>query len=296
MLAELDGEPVALRQGRFIVASFHPELTDDTRIHERFLQLGRGRRVLSGHCKWSSIKHKKGAADAKRGKLFSKLSRAIIVAAQEGGPDPDGNIALAERGREGARLLDAEGQHRARDRPRRRRRRRTRGLRRGHLRGLRPERRRASIVEALTDNRNRTAADVALVFTKYGGSLGDVGLGRLDVRAQGRRSSSTRDGVDEDELMLAAADGGAEDVGRTARLRGHVRAGGSLSACGRRSRRRVSAVEAAELTMVPKTHVEVEDERAAKSPAPDRRARGERRRPGRLLQLRHPGRVLETVA
>jgi transcriptional/translational regulatory protein YebC/TACO1 len=50
---------------------------------------------MSGHSKWSSIKHKKGAADAKRGKLFSKLSRAIIVAAREGGPDPDGNATLA---------------------------------------------------------------------------------------------------------------------------------------------------------------------------------------------------------
>ena len=50
---------------------------------------------MSGHSKWSSIKHKKGAADAKRGKLFSKLTRAIIVAAREGGPDPDGNATLA---------------------------------------------------------------------------------------------------------------------------------------------------------------------------------------------------------
>src|SRR3981081_3354459 len=54
-----------------------------------------GRRAVSGHSKWSSIKHKKGAADAKRGKLFSKLSRAIIVAAKEGGGDPDNNLALA---------------------------------------------------------------------------------------------------------------------------------------------------------------------------------------------------------
>src|SRR3712207_5934 len=54
-----------------------------------------GRSRLSGHSKWSSIKHKKGAADAKRGQLFSKLSRAIIIASREGGPDPDGNFALA---------------------------------------------------------------------------------------------------------------------------------------------------------------------------------------------------------
>ena len=74
---------------------------------------------MSGHSKWSTIKHKKGAADAKRGKLFSKLSRAIIVAAKEGGADPAANLSLAERDREGAVVLDAEGQHRARDRARR---------------------------------------------------------------------------------------------------------------------------------------------------------------------------------
>ena len=77
-----------------LVAAFHPELTDDTRVHELFLEAVR-EESMSGHSKWSSIKHKKGAADAKRGKLFSKLSRAIIVAAKEGGGDPDGNLALA---------------------------------------------------------------------------------------------------------------------------------------------------------------------------------------------------------
>ena len=86
---------------------------------------------MSGHSKWSSIKHKKGAADAKRGKLFSKLARSIIVAAKEGGGDPANNLALAERDREGEVVLDAEGQHRARDREglRRRRRRATRSRR-----------------------------------------------------------------------------------------------------------------------------------------------------------------------
>ena len=93
VLAEVDGDPVLVREGRFLVASFHPELTDDTRVHEQFLDSS-GRRRMSGHSKWSSIKHKKGAADAKRGKLFSKLSRAIIVAAKEGGGDPADNLAL----------------------------------------------------------------------------------------------------------------------------------------------------------------------------------------------------------
>ncbi len=101
-----------------------------------------GRRCMSGHSKWSSIKHKKGAADAKRGKLFSKLSRAIIVAAREGGGDPDGQPRASERDREGARLLDAEGQHRPRDREGRRHRRRRGRVRDDPLRGLRAERRR----------------------------------------------------------------------------------------------------------------------------------------------------------
>ncbi len=73
---------------------------------------------MSGHSKWSSIKHKKGVADARRGKLFSKLSRALIVAAREGGPDPGRQPGAPERDREGPLVLDAEGQHRACDRPR----------------------------------------------------------------------------------------------------------------------------------------------------------------------------------
>ena len=71
---------------------------------------------MSGHSKWSSIKHKKGAADKKRGQLFSKLSRAIIVAAREGGADPSGNLALQNAIEKARVVLDAEGQHRARDR------------------------------------------------------------------------------------------------------------------------------------------------------------------------------------
>ena len=94
VLAELDGEPVLLRQGRFLVASFHPELTDDTRVHERFLELVREEIECRGIASGASIKHKKGAADAKRGQLFTKLTRALIVAAKDGGPDPAANLAL----------------------------------------------------------------------------------------------------------------------------------------------------------------------------------------------------------
>ncbi len=208
---------------------------------------------MSGHSKWSSIKHKKGAADAKRGKLFSKLSRAIIVAAKDGGPDPAGNLALAERDREGPVLLHAEGQHRPRDRPRRRARTPTpQRSRRSSTRATAPNGV-AVLVEALTDNRNRTAADVRHVFAKNDGNLGTSGRGRVACSSGAGVILVAPTGVDEDELTLAAAEGGAEDVdldGST--LPDHLRAGGSPRGA-RGGRGSGLHGRLAELTMVPKT-------------------------------------------
>src|SRR3954467_9227805 len=127
-------------------------------------------RVVSGHSKWSSIKHKKGAADAKRGKLFSKLARAIIVAAREGGPDPAANLALQnaiEKARSYSMPKDnieraiARGSGAGAD---------SEAFEQIAYEGYGPSGV-AIIVEALTDNRNRTAADVRHVFTKNEGSL-----------------------------------------------------------------------------------------------------------------------------
>src|SRR5881275_3153318 len=129
---------------------------------------------MSGHSKWSSIKHKKGAADARRGKLFSKLSRAIILAAREGGPDPAGNLAL-QNAIEKARSYSMPKDNIER------------AIQRGA--GTGPDAQAfehivyegygpngvALIVEALSDNRNRTAADVRHVFAKNDGSLGESG-------------------------------------------------------------------------------------------------------------------------
>src|SRR5919201_1483261 len=129
---------------------------------------------MSGHSKWSSIKHKKGAADARRGKLFSKLSRAIIVAAREGGPDPAGNLALAnaiEKARSYSMPKDtieraiARGAGTGPD---------TQAFEQVIYEGYGPSGV-AIFVEALTDNRNRTASDVRHVFTKHDGSLGGSG-------------------------------------------------------------------------------------------------------------------------
>ena len=190
MLAEHDGEPVLLGDGRFLVASFHPELTDDTRVHERFLELVRGGDAVSGHSKWSSIKHKKGAADAKRGKLFSKLSRAIIVAAKEGGADPAANLALQnaiEKARSYSMPKDnieraiARGSGADAD---------ARAFETVVYEGYGPGGV-AVLVEALTDNRNRTAADVRHMFAKHDGNLGGVRRGRVAVRAARASCSST---------------------------------------------------------------------------------------------------------
>jgi YebC/PmpR family DNA-binding regulatory protein len=217
---------------------------------------------MSGHSKWSSIKHKKGAADAKRGKLFSKLSRAIIVAAKEGGPDPAGNLAL-QNAIEKARSYSMPKENIER------------AIARGSgadadaqafetvvYEGYGPSGV-AVIVEALTDNRNRTASDVRHAFDKNDGNLG--GSGAVTWLFERRGVVLVRgEGVDEDELMLAAADAGADDVsldGSTYQIvsapefLAHVRE--TLDGAG-------FAVESAELTMVPKTTVEVSDESAAK--------------------------------
>src|ERR687886_3096980 len=169
-----------------------------------------GRRSLSGHSKWSSIKHKKGAADAKRGKLFSKLSRAIIVAAKEGGGDPANNLALQnaiEKARSYSMPKDnidraiAKGSGEGQD---------AASFETVVYEGYGPEGV-AVIVEALTDNRNRTASDVRHAFTKHGGSLGTTGAVAWQFERRGVVVVPA-DGVDEDELFMAAADGGAEDI------------------------------------------------------------------------------------
>jgi YebC/PmpR family DNA-binding regulatory protein len=217
---------------------------------------------VSGHSKWSSIKHKKGAADAKRGKLFSKLSRAIIVAAKEGGGDPSGNLALQNA------IEKAKSYSMPKDNI-------DRAIAKGSgadadasafetviYEGYGPAGV-AVIVEALTDNRNRTASDVRHTFSKNDGNLGTAGAVSWLFERRGVVLVDA-DGVDEDELTLAAAEGGADDVsldGSTFQIIGPVESLASV-------REAVEAagfrVENAELTMVPKTTVEVESENDAK--------------------------------
>src|SRR5262245_9757171 len=220
-----------------------------------------GRRPMSGHSKWSSIKHKKGAADAKRGKLFSKLSRAIIVAAREGGPDPEGNATLAtaiQKARDNSMPKDnieraiARGAGTSSD-----------GEAYEHItyEGYGPSGV-ALFVEALTDNRNRTASDVRHIFTKNDGSLGESGSVAWLFERKG--VILVPDSADEDELTLAAADGGAEDIVREGSSFEVISAPDDLRAVREALEEAGISYDSADLTMLPKTTVPIEDESDAK--------------------------------
>jgi YebC/PmpR family DNA-binding regulatory protein len=217
---------------------------------------------VSGHSKWSSIKHKKGAADAKRGKLFSKLTRAIIVAAREGGGDPSANLALQnaiEKARSYSMPKDnidraiAKGSGADSD---------TSTFETVVYEGYGPSGV-AVIVEALTDNRNRTAGEVRHTFAKNDGNRGGSGavLWLFERRAVVLVSA---DGVDEDELTLAAAEGGADDVARDGSVYQVLAAPEALAGVREAVEAAGFAVDSAELTMLPKTTVEVADESDAK--------------------------------
>ena len=217
---------------------------------------------MSGHSKWSSIKHKKGAADAKRGQLFSKLSRAIIVAAKEGGGDPAGNLAL-QNAIEKARSYSMPKDN----------------IERAIAKGSGADAEAASfetvvyegygpegvavLVEALTDNRNRTASEVRHAFTKFGGNLGTTGAVAWQFERRGVVLVSAS-GTDEEELVTAAAEGGADDVELDGSSFVVTSTPESLSDVRRALQDGGFTVESVELAMVPKTTVAVSDESAAR--------------------------------
>jgi YebC/PmpR family DNA-binding regulatory protein len=217
---------------------------------------------LSGHSKWSSIKHKKGAADAKRGQLFSKLSKAIIVAAKNGGGDAANNLALQNA------IEKAKSYSMPRDNI-------DRAIAKGSgadadadafesitYEGYGPEGV-AVIVEALTDNKNRTAADVRHLFAKHGGNLGTDGSVSWQFERRGVVVVPT-DGVDEEELFMAAADAGADDIEEDGTVFQITSAPEQFSAVRAAVEAAGFTVESAELMLVPKTTVAVDDESKAR--------------------------------
>ena len=165
---------------------------------------------MSGHSKWATIKHKKGAADKARGKLFAKLARQIEVAARAGGGDVDANAALRTM------VLKAKAGQMTKDAI-------DRAIKRGigendganyetiMYEGYAPGGV-AMLVDTLTDNRNRTASDVRTAFSKFGGALAEPGAVGWQFS---RRGVVLVDGsLDEDTVMSAALEAGAEDIER----------------------------------------------------------------------------------
>ncbi len=164
---------------------------------------------MSGHSKWSSIKHKKGAADAKRGKVFTKLIKEITVAARMGGGDPDGN----------PRLRTAIAAAKAENMPKENI---ERGIKKGtgELEGVSYEEVSyegygpggvAVLIDCLTDNRNRTVADIKHLFERNGGNLGEPGCVSYMFEQKGLIAFD-KDTVDEEQLFDVALEAGAEDV------------------------------------------------------------------------------------
>ncbi len=164
---------------------------------------------MSGHNKWSTIKHKKGKADAQRGKAFTKITREIITSARIGGGDPGGNARLR------AAILAAKAVNMPNDTV-------SRAIKKGtgELEGVSYEEYMyegygphgvAVLVKVLTDNKNRTVADIRHIFTKYNGNLGETGCVNWMFSKKGT-VSVPKEGVDEEKLIEIALELGADDV------------------------------------------------------------------------------------
>jgi YebC/PmpR family DNA-binding regulatory protein len=214
---------------------------------------------MSGHSKWASIKHKKKAVDAKRGALFTKLTRAITVAAREGGGDPDGNPALAlaiQKARDASMPKD--------------------NIERAITKGTGADADAdafesvlyegygpggvAILVEALTDNRNRTGSEVRHLFTRQGGNLGEPGSVAWQFEKKGEIVvDGTR--YSEDEL-LPAIDAGAEDVSLDGDVWEIVTGPTDVSAVREALAGEGVEIESAELVQRPTTRTPVDEDHA----------------------------------
>ena len=165
---------------------------------------------MSGHSKWSTIKHKKGRADAKRGKLFTKLIREITVSARESGGDTESNPRLR------AAVATAKTSNMPADNIKRAIQRGT-----GEIPGVTYEEVQyegygpggaAVLLQTLTDNRNRTTPEVRHIFTKNGGNLGENGCVSWLFTRRGLLLVARNDELDEDTLLEQALEAGAEDL------------------------------------------------------------------------------------
>ncbi len=215
---------------------------------------------MSGHSKWATIKHKKGAADKARGKLFAKLIRQVEVAAREGGGDPDANPTLRtmfQKARDASVPIDTI----------------ERAVKRGtgDLEGVIYESITyegyapggvAVLVDVLTDNRNRTGSEIRNVFSKNGGSMAEPGAVAWQFERKGIVLADRA--IEEDDLMLLALDAGAEDIaddGDTWRI---TTPATDLHAVRTALEQGGVAVSSSELTMQPSATIALDTKEAAR--------------------------------
>ena len=216
---------------------------------------------MSGHSKWHSIKHKKGAADQARGKLFARLIRQIEVAAREGGGDPEANATLrtmVQKARDASVPIDTI----------------ERAIKRGtgELEGVRYEQVTyegyapngvALYVETLTDNRNRTGAEVKNLFNRNGGNFAEPGAVAWQFERKGVIIIE-KAAASEDDLMLAALEAGAEDIADQGDTWQVTTPPSDLNAVRTALEEAGIAITSAELTMLPGQTVPLSDEQSAK--------------------------------
>lgn len=215
---------------------------------------------MSGHSKWHSIKHKKGAADAARGKLFARLCREIEVAARTGGGDPDTNAGLrtkVQKAKEASVPKDnIENAIK-------------RGT--GELEGVVYEAMNyegyapngiAIYVECLSDNRNRTGSEIKNIFSRNGGAMAEPGAVAWQFERKGLIHIGP--GSTEDDVLLAALDAGAEDVTEAGDGFQVITPPGELHVVRSALEEAGIKVESSDLTMIASTSIELEDEASAR--------------------------------
>ena len=217
---------------------------------------------MSGHSKWSTIKRKKGANDAKRGKIFTKLIKEITIAARMGGGDPDGNPRLRTA------VIAAKSENMPKDNI-------ARAIKKGTgdldgavyeeilYEGYGPGGV-AVLVETMTDNKNRTVADVRHFFAKSGGNLGESGCVAWMFDKKGSIMVD-REGVDEEELMDLATEAGAEDVIEDETTFQILTEPDDFSEVVENLEKSGVKCLEASITMIPKNTVEVDAEKTARS-------------------------------
>ncbi|MDK2789131.1 MAG: hypothetical protein PWP07_2376 [Epulopiscium sp.] len=217
---------------------------------------------MSGHSKFANIKHKKEKADAKKGKIFTKIGREIAVAVKEGGPDPANNAKLRDV------IAKAKSNNMPNDTI-------ERSIKKaaGDVSGVSYEPITyegygpsgvAVIVEVLTDNKNRTAANVRHAFSKGGGNLGTTGCVSFMFDKKGQIIIERSDDIDEDELMMLALDAGAEDFNVEEEGYEVLTAPEDFSAVREAIEKAGVKMASAEVAMIPQTTTTLTDEQDIK--------------------------------